>query len=241
MTQMKIDCIIPARGGSKGVPRKNLQKVGELTLLARAIYAAKESQFTDEIYVSTDDQEIFEEAQECGAIAIRRPSELATDEAITPPVIQHALTQIDPPKAVIVIQCTAYPHNSRTIDKTVSALVDNDADCALSARREQLYLFRKGIGGYAVPVNWDMPQRRQEAIHEWYFTAAVSVTYVDWLWQTGHLLGGRTVLADDETTLIDIDTETDLMIARAIHEFRNQPRSVDMACVGIGTRYSAVP
>lgn len=84
--------IIPARGGSKGIPRKNLQRVGGRTLVARAIEAVRQSGMPMEIMVSTDDPEISSEARAAGAaVPFVRPPELASDHATTVDVVAHAL------------------------------------------------------------------------------------------------------------------------------------------------------
>ena len=80
--------IILARGGSKGIPRKNLQRVGGTTLVARAIETALAA--TDRVVVSTDDAEIASEAESYGAVIHHRSAELATDTAEAWPAIQDA-------------------------------------------------------------------------------------------------------------------------------------------------------
>jgi len=89
---MTVLAIIPARGGSKGIPRKNLHVVGDRSLLTRAIDAARLSDVVDHVVVSTDDKEIADAARAAGAeVPFLRPAELATDTAPTLPVIRHAI------------------------------------------------------------------------------------------------------------------------------------------------------
>ena len=87
--------VIPARGGSKGVPRKNLRRVGGVPLVARAIAAARASATVDLVVVSTDDDEIAATAKEWGAEVIQRPAALADDTASSESALLHALDALE--------------------------------------------------------------------------------------------------------------------------------------------------
>jgi len=91
---MKNIGFIPARGGSKGVKRKNLRLLGGKTLIEHSIHSAQESQLLTDLYVTTDDAEIAAVARDCGVHVIMRPAALADDHAGMVPVIQHALNEI---------------------------------------------------------------------------------------------------------------------------------------------------
>ncbi len=86
--------VVPARGGSRGVPRKNIRALGAHPLLAYTIAAGRASVRVTDLVVSTEDPEIADVARSYGAEVIERPAELATDEAPTAPVIQHALERV---------------------------------------------------------------------------------------------------------------------------------------------------
>lgn len=101
---MKV-CIIPARGGSKRIPRKNIKDFCGKPMLARAIETAKNSQLFEQIIVSTDDGAIADIARHHGATVSRRPAELADDYATTAAVIRHVLQHV--PKASHI--CCLYP------------------------------------------------------------------------------------------------------------------------------------
>ena len=101
---MKV-CIIPARGGSKRIPRKNIKDFCGKPMLARAIETAKNSQLFEQIIVSTDDSAIADIAQQHGATVSQRPAELADDYATTAAVIRHVLQSM--PKASHI--CCLYP------------------------------------------------------------------------------------------------------------------------------------
>ncbi len=101
---MKV-CIIPARGGSKRIPRKNIKDFCGKPMLARAIETAKASQLFEQIIVSTDDSEIADIGQKNGAKVIQRPTELADDYATTVAVIRHAIHNLPQDSQI----CCLYP------------------------------------------------------------------------------------------------------------------------------------
>lgn len=93
---MTVLALIPARGGSKGVPGKNLRKVGGRSLIERAASAVRDSGVVDQVLVSTDSEEIAEHARKAGAeVPFLRPAELASDAASMVPVIRHAITAFE--------------------------------------------------------------------------------------------------------------------------------------------------
>ena len=94
--------IIPARGGSKGLKRKNIKKLCGKPLLEWSIEAAKESQLLDRFVVSTEDPEIEEISRDAGAEVIQRPKSLATDTAICIDVMQHILETIKADTIVLI-------------------------------------------------------------------------------------------------------------------------------------------
>jgi CMP-N-acetylneuraminic acid synthetase len=87
--------VVPARGGSRGVPRKNIRLLGPHPLLAYTIAAGRASARVTDLVVSTEDGEIADVARTYGAEVVERPAELATDEAPTAPVIQHAIERVE--------------------------------------------------------------------------------------------------------------------------------------------------
>ena len=93
---MTILVVVPARGGSRGIPRKNLREVGGRSLVRRAVEAGLESRRADRVVVTTDDHEIATEAIAAGAeVPFLRPAELAADDTPDLPVFQHLLTWLD--------------------------------------------------------------------------------------------------------------------------------------------------
>lgn len=119
--------VIPARGGSKGIPRKNIKMIAGKPLIAWTIDAAKKSRLMDDFVVSTEDREIANIAKKYGAKIINRPAELATDEATTISVLQHVLSII-PADDIVLLQPTSPIRSKGLIDKCIKRYLDAGAD-----------------------------------------------------------------------------------------------------------------
>jgi len=110
--------ITPARGGSKNILRKNIKPIAGKPLLAWTVEAALQSRMMDRYVVSTEDDEIAQVAAQYGAEVLRRPADLATDEASTLVVLQHAAEQI-PCEVVVLLQATSPVRRSGLIDTCI--------------------------------------------------------------------------------------------------------------------------
>ena len=119
--------ITPARGGSKGIPGKNIKKISGKPLIAWTIEAAKESKMLDRYVVSTEDEEIAAISREYGADVIERAPELATDEATTLSVLQHAIEKI-PCDSIVLLQATSPIRRGGLIDECIRDFIDNEYD-----------------------------------------------------------------------------------------------------------------
>jgi len=120
--------LIPARGGSKGVPRKNVRMIAGKPLIAWTIEAAKQATLLDRVVVSTEDAEIAEVAREWGAEVLDRPDDLATDGATSLSVWQHALSEI---RAEILVNLypTSPIRDDSLIDGVVESFLRNRPTC----------------------------------------------------------------------------------------------------------------
>jgi len=127
--KMKVLCVIPARGGSKGVPRKNIRDLAGKPLIYWTIKAALDSGVIDKLVVSTEDAEIAEVAMKCGAEVIIRPQELAGDTIATEPVMLHTLEVLEKggyvPDYVSLIQCTSPFLTSEVVRQVADKLIQN--------------------------------------------------------------------------------------------------------------------
>lgn len=123
----KIVAIIPARGGSKGVPRKNIKPICGRPLIAWSIEAAKKSKYIDRVIVSTEDREIAEVAKQEGAEILWRPKKLATDAVPMAPVFHHAVQNISA-DIIILLQPTSPIRINNLIDRAIERFLDSGAD-----------------------------------------------------------------------------------------------------------------
>lgn len=129
--------IIPARGGSKGVPHKNIRMVAGRPLIAYTIDAAKASKRLARFLVSTDDEEIASVARSCGCEVLYRPAELAADDTPMLPVVRHALEAVEADEGnrfdyAVILQPTVPLRTGDDIDRALELLVETGADSVIS-------------------------------------------------------------------------------------------------------------
>jgi len=139
---MKILGITPARGGSKGIPRKNIKIIAGKPLIAWTIGAAKKSKLLTDYVVSTEDKEIARVAKRYGAEIHNRPKKLAGDNVVTLPVLQDVLIkrQAD---IVVLLQCTSPVREKGLIDKCISRFLKTKADSLATGYVSHLYEWGK--------------------------------------------------------------------------------------------------
>jgi len=137
-TSLRVLGVVPARGGSKGVPRKNIAPLGDRPLIAHTLAAVAGATRLARTVVSTDDEEIADVAKQWGAdVPFLRPAELAGDTAAAIPNIQHALRTVEehgdePYDAVLMLQPTAPFRQATHIDRAIELLEASGADSVIS-------------------------------------------------------------------------------------------------------------
>lgn len=220
-----VCCIIPVRGGSKGIPRKNLAIVGGLSLLERTILQAAEVYSAADIFVSTEDQELAETASRSGARVIDRPVELAEDESTTNSVVSHLLGAVDPSRAryrsFTILQVTSPFRSASDISAAERLMRSGAYDSVLSAYREahahpaKMYWWE---GGKATPVAPAHERaRRQELPPVYRRNGAIFACTRDYFEATGLLWGGTIgLVVMPRSRSLDIDTTDDLEEARRL-------------------------
>lgn len=219
---MKILCIIPVRGGSKGIPRKNLRDVGGKPLMVWTIEQALAASCDLDVLVSTDDPEIADVARAAGAdVPFIRPAELAQDETATEPVVEHAIdcrtSQGRRPDAVMLLQATSPIRFNGTLDLAVDQFRTSGVDSLVGVVPQTPFLWTMGeqpTADYAVESR---PRRQDLAPEDFRYreTGSLYVTRTDIYGQYHNRLGGRIglfVMAEGEG--VDVDTELDLSIAQ---------------------------
>ena len=143
----RVLAVIPARGGSKGVPGKNLARVGGVPLVARAVRQCLAARLVTDVVVSTDDDTIASVAREAGAEVVRRPAEIAGDTASSEAAVLHALDTHEERcgetmAAVLLVQCTSPFLTGADIDGVTAAVLDEGADSALTVAPFHGFLWR---------------------------------------------------------------------------------------------------
>lgn len=127
MDKVKYLGVIPARGGSKGIPRKNIKPIAGKPLIAWTIESAKHSSLLDRFVVSTEDREIKEVSAECGAEVLDRPAELADDNVTTLALLKH-IVETQEPENIVLLQPTSPIRDEGLIDKCIKAFEKSGCD-----------------------------------------------------------------------------------------------------------------
>ncbi len=216
--------VIPARGGSKGVPRKNLRTIAGKPLIAHTIAAARRSRHLDRIIVSSEDPEIRAVAEEYGVETVVRPAALSDDHASSESALLHVLghlrnTESYQPDILVFLQCTSPLTVASDIDGIVEKLLDDDADTALSVCKFYHFLWDYDERGNACGINHDKAVRkhRQERSSHFLETGAVYAMRVPGFLRAKHRFFGRTTLFTVPSgRSIEIDHPIDFQIAEAL-------------------------
>jgi N-acylneuraminate cytidylyltransferase len=158
--------IIPARGGSKGIPRKNLVDVCGKPLIAWSILQACNAIHIDSVWVTSDDEEILSVAESFGARPIRRPTKISGDQASSESAWLHALDTIEAQGVVIdlvvAMQATSPIRESSDLDRGLQTLQEEGFDSLVSvAEVEDFFTWRIGADGGAESVNYDYRNRKR--------------------------------------------------------------------------------
>jgi N-acylneuraminate cytidylyltransferase len=219
--------LIPARGGSKGVPRKNLRLLGRKPLLQWTVAAALASRYLDRVILSTDDTEIESLGSRLGLeVPFRRPDEISGDDATAAEVVLHALRALDDRFDLIVyLQPTSPFRTAEDIDRALERLVASDADTCVSVHeaplRADLLFFTDGDSRLS-PVTGSLPApRRQDAPSCYVLNGAVYVARVRAFERDARFLTEQTVahvMPLDRSA--DLDTPEDFALAEAALEGR---------------------
>jgi CMP-N-acetylneuraminic acid synthetase/spore coat polysaccharide biosynthesis predicted glycosyltransferase SpsG len=156
-----IVSIIPARKGSKGIPRKNIRDLGGAPLVAHAITTSREAQLVDSVVLTTDSQEIAQIGRRYGAdTVIDRPTELATDEVPLAPVVRHAFSELDGSfDHALCFQPTVPLVSASSIDDGIEAGLDDECGSVIFVR-DSTHQYWKRAGETYEPVSTDRKNRQ---------------------------------------------------------------------------------
>ena len=223
--KIKIIAIIPARGGSKGIPRKNLRLLARKPLIAYSIETALKSKWIDRVIVSTEDEEIAEISREDGAEIIERPKEMARDDSPTIDAIFHALEVLKvenyEPDITILLQPTSPLRTVEGIDNAIKLFLDSDCESVVSVCefKHSPYWSFKIEKGYLKSLFGDeyLRRRRQDLENVYMPNGAMYVSTPENLRKYKGFYCLRTIpyIMPPERG-IDIDNEVDFMLAELL-------------------------
>ena len=234
--------IIPARGGSKGIPRKNLQPLDGRPLLAHSLEQARDARAVDRVIVSTDDQEIAEVSRRYGAEVVSRPAELAGDTASSESALLHALDVLRErenyePDLVVFLQATSPLRHVDDIDQSIALLERKGADSLFSACSVHGFIWRR-LGEDLQSVTYDhtQRQRRQDLDVEDYLENGSIYVFRPWvLREHGNRLGGRMVVYPmDPLHSFQIDEPADLELMEGLCHLereRQEGSGIDLSAI----------
>ena len=203
--------LIPARGGSKGIPRKNLAPVGGKPLLAWTVDAARAAGELTDVVVSTDDDEI---AAAAGVEVLRRPPELAADETPMLDVVRHAIGELSP-DVVVILQPTSPLRRAEHVDACVRLLLESGADSVVSVvevpHRFAPESLMDVVDGRVVPRGGARSRQEKTRVYARNGPAVLAIRVAS---LGDDLYGGdcRPFVMDERDSL-DVDTEFDLELA----------------------------
>ena len=199
--------LIPARGGSKGIPRKNLVDVCGRPLIAYAIEASLGSGVA-ETWVSSEDDEILAVSESLGARAIRRPPELATDDATSESVLLHFAGQVDF-DVLVFLQATSPMVTASDVDRAVALL--DEYDSVLSVAEFTQFVWQDGRPNYDI----ENRRRRQDSSPAYLETGSLFATTREALLRSRNRLSGRIgYCVVPKIRSFDVDSEEDLEVVR---------------------------
>lgn len=238
--------IIPARGGSKGVPRKNVLRVGGIPLVARAVRAAREVRAIDRVVVTTDDEQIAGIAEEWGAEIVRRPEALAGDAATSEDAVLHAMDELSERgvsiDVVAFLQATSPFIPSGALTDAISRVHAGSADSVFAARETYEFCWADADGeARAIGHDRDHRPRRQDRDPHFVETGAFYVFRADGFRASRHRFFGRTAIARVPAHLsIEIDTDDELHAARALAPLTEADRADPIDVRAVVTDFDGV-
>ncbi|MBD9701888.1 N-acylneuraminate cytidylyltransferase [Streptomyces sp. ID01-12c] len=237
----RVLAVIPARGGSKGVPAKNLTPVGGVPLVARAVRECLAARLVTDVVVSTDDHAIAAAARESGAEVVLRPAAIAGDTATSEAAVLHALDAHESRHGatvdiVLLVQCTSPFILREDIDGVARAVVEHGADTALTVAPFHGFIWRDTAdesadgeanhadetgeataGGYGVNHDKSFRPRRQDRPQDLLETGAAYAMDAAGLRKHQHRFFGRTEpVRTDPARVLEIDDPHDLARAQAL-------------------------
>lgn len=228
---MKILALIPARGGSKGIPKKNVRPFNGKPLIAYSIECAKQSKYIDRVMVSTEDEEIAHISRECGAdVPFLRPMEMAGDKSPVMDAVLHHLgtlkaTEGYEPTHLLLLQTTSPLRRAEDIDRAVELFQTRDADSLVSVCFSENWLFTKDAEDRLTRIESSVPQGTNRQTNPKSYRLDGCMIYLiktDVLRREKSFLAGKFVGYEIERwRAVDLDDPEDFVVGELVHANRD--------------------
>lgn len=222
---MSIISIIPARGGSKGVPKKNIREIMGKPLIAYTIIEALKSNLLQKIIVTTDDEEIAKVSKKYGAEIIREPQSFAKDESpvydVVIYIIEKHLKNLEKDSIIILLQPTSPLRKAKDIKEAINLFLNNKCDSLISVCKSEHppYWTMKVEDGFLKPfLGKDYFNKRRQDLKDTYIpNGAIFIASIDTLYKYNSFYCENTIpyIMPRERS-IDIDNELDFFLAEAM-------------------------
>lgn len=225
----KIVGIIPARGGSKGIPRKNLYDFCGKPLIAYTIEAGLNSKYIDKVVLSTEDDEIAQVARKYGAEVIKRPEELAQDATKTAPVLVQVVEELKKqgydPDIIVTLQPTSPLRGADVIDKVIEKLENSDCDSVFSGMKVFKYQprwERDNNGKLKALYDYHLRPRRQDVTEFCYEENGAVYAITKEAFEKYHDMLGNNVEVIEMTDMdsAELDTQFDLILIEQLLKYK---------------------
>lgn len=215
--------IIPARGGSKRLPRKNVLDLAGKPLIAWSIEAGLTSKYVDKTIVTSDDDEILGIAKKLGVDDIKRPDELASDTATTFDAIKHTIDNVKQYDYIVLLQPTSPLRNEKHIDKAIELLESKNADAVIGVCEMDHSPLWSNIlpqdGSMSNFLRGEVLNKRSQDLEKYYrINGAIYICKTERLLEEKSFFLKNNIFAYkmDRRSSIDIDEEVDFEIAAAM-------------------------
>ena len=227
--------LIPARGGSKGIPRKNLVELGGVPLIVFSIVAGERSKL-DKVYVTTDDSEIEEFCETLGVSVIKRPKHLATDDALTAPVVHHSLQHLaelgEKYDCFVLLQPTSPFRPPWVLDRSLEILREPDCDSVITVKAVEgghpARMCRKLESGHLIPYNADQSFLPRVELPPVYLrNGSIYASKTECFKNSGRFLSENTHgLILPNVLSVNLDEPLDLFVANKLLEYDDLKKEI---------------